>query len=160
LESKEVFDYLSYDPDTGIFTWVKPRKGVKKSKIAGRKDQNGYITICFNGTHHLAHRLAWFYTYGVFPDSNIDHKNKDRSDNRIENLRLATVSQNGGNQKHQTGRSSKYKGVSWHKRDKVWRCNFKSRHVGTFLTEELAAEAYNERAKEFYGEFASLNELP
>ena len=150
-------DYLSYEPETGLFYWIKPRKGIRKNKIAGRRDFNGYITICFDSKHYLAHRLAWWFTHGIWPTNQIDHENSLRSDNRLENLRPATISQNAGNQRPQIGRSSKFKGVSWHKKDKRWRCTFRNKHIGHFLTEQLAAEAYNEEATKFYGEFAKLN---
>lgn len=151
-------DYLDYNPETGVFTWIKPRKGIKKDKTAGRTDRNGYITICFNYSHHLAHRLAWFFVHGEWPDKAIDHINRDKKDNRIVNLRLATVPQNGANLVSTKGNST-FKGVSWHKRDKRWRAYLGTKHLGNFLTEELAAEAYNEAAFKMYGDFARLNEL-
>lgn len=94
----------------------------------------------------------------------VDHINKNPLDNRRCNLRLATVSQNAMNQAKQKNRSSKYKGVNLDKsrnRVKRWRAQIKKEgkkmHLGRFLTEKEAAEAYNAAAQELFGEFASLN---
>lgn len=152
-------DYLSYDPDTGIFMWVKPRKGIKANKVAGRKDRNGYITICFNYKHYLAHRLAWYFMLRTWPTRNVDHINGDKQDNRAENLRLSSVSENGANTSKQRRNTSGFKGVSYHKRDKRWRATLAGSHLGYFSTKELAAEAYNNAATKLYGEFARLNIL-
>ena len=100
------------------------------------------------------------------PKSHVDHINHDTLDNRRENLRVCTVSQNVINSAKPTGRySSRYKGVSFDKKKKnnVWRaCIWKDNtfhHIGNFLTEIDAAEAYNKRALELFGEFAYLNPL-
>jgi hypothetical protein len=157
--SLDIKDYLSYDPESGVFTWIKGRKGIKKDRIAGRVDSNGYITICFNYKHYLAHRLAWFYVKGEWPSGLLDHENRVKKDNRIVNLRIATYSQNGANCKGQDGKTSSHKGVSWHKRDKRWRVVLGKKHVGNYLTEDEAAVAYNKAATERYGEFARVNTL-
>jgi|TARA_Y100000034_G_C6768225_1_gene342575 hypothetical protein len=90
-----------------------------------------------------------------------DHINHDTLDNRKENLRLCTASQNHGNRQLNKNNTSGYKGVSWHKRDKRWRTAIriggKKKHLGHFKTKEEAMEAYNESAKLFFGEFARLN---
>lgn len=91
-----------------------------------------------------------------------DHINGDRTDNRRSNLRVCTRRENTRNARKTTRQtSSKYKGVCWHKRNKIWgaqiRVNGKQKYLGDFKTEEQAAHAYNEAALEFYGEFANLN---
>lgn len=91
----------------------------------------------------------------------VDHSNGDGLDNRKENLRLCTNSQNAMNKKSNTGSSSKYKGVSWKKRDKRYevyvRANKKIIYVGSSTDETEAARMYDEAAKRFFGEFARLN---
>ena len=150
-------DYLSYDKETGVFYWIKPGKGVKSNGIAGRQDRNGYITICFNYKHYLAHRLAWWWVHGEWPPETVDHKNMDKKDNRIDNLRLATRSQNSANTLGVKGSMSRFRGVSWHKRDKVWRAYLKGKHLGTFACEYCAALAHDEAAIKEYGDFARTN---
>ena len=92
----------------------------------------------------------------------IDHINHNGLDNRKANLRFATTQQNTWNKRKQKGDySSKYKGVHWVKSEKKWRavitCNKKVIYIGRFDDEEAAARAYDEKAKELFGEYASLN---
>lgn len=92
----------------------------------------------------------------------VDHKNRDVSDNRRLNLRFATPSQSCANRPRQKRNlSSKYKGVSWHKDRKKYRAiigfNGKIIHIGQYNDELLAAIAYDDAALELFGEFACLN---
>ena len=90
----------------------------------------------------------------------VDHKNHDTLDNRPANLRLCTSSQNQRNMISKTG-SSRYKGVCWYKRDKIWqvqiKINGKMKYLGRFESEIEAAEAYNKKAVELFGDFAYTN---
>jgi len=90
----------------------------------------------------------------------IDHRNREGLDNRKSNLRLATHSQNNCNRKQIQG-SSKYRGVNYVKNRKKWRAainyNRIYKHLGFFENEEDAARAYDEAAKIYHGEFATLN---
>ena len=107
-------DLLNYDPETGVITWVKPSSTkLKPGDIAGSDTGNGYRRVFVNGRKYLAHRLAWYLHYGVWPSKNIDHINGDPSDNRIENLRDVSQSVNIRNQ----GRLA---GVTWNKALKKW----------------------------------------
>jgi hypothetical protein len=98
ISKEEVQKFLHYDPETGYFTWLASKRGVKKGSRAGCLNVHGYTFIGLNYTDYLAHRLAWVYVNGEIPDGLfIDHINGKRNDNRIENLRLATPMQNGNN---------------------------------------------------------------
>lgn len=82
---------LAYDPDTGVFTRLKtdnPNPAAVVGGVAGHVQPHGYRHIRVGDHRYLAHRLAWFYVYGVWPADEIDHINRDRDDNRISNLRL------------------------------------------------------------------------
>ena len=99
------------------------------------------------------------------PSQLIDHRNGDRLDCRIDNLRYATHSQNAANragQKRET--TSKFKGVSWDKRRQMWRAYIRvagqMHHLGYFNKQTSAAKAYNKRAAKEFGEFARLNDVP
>lgn len=90
----------------------------------------------------------------------VDHRNRDGLDNRKENLRLGSQSQNLGNSKSRRG-SSKYKGVSWYARTQRWQAHLmkdgKSIGLGYFMVEEDAAKAYDAKAREVFGEYARTN---
>ena len=90
LESK-----LHYDQCSGVFTWVNS----KNNRVAGTPDYKGYISIGLNKKQYRAHRLAWFYCYGVWPKESIDHINGIKNDNRIANLRDVRDTENKRNAK-------------------------------------------------------------
>lgn len=90
---------LSYDNDTGLFTWIaKPNRNIRVGSLAGTVRKNGYLQIRLNKQSYLAHRLAWLYIYGKFPTMCLDHINGDKQDNRLCNLRTVTVAENRQNQ--------------------------------------------------------------
>jgi hypothetical protein len=94
----------------------------------------------------------------------VDHVNGDTLDNRRENLRVCTKTENQCNQRPRHTRASIYKGVGWYKRDKKWRArisvNKTNIEIGKFTCETCAARAYNEAAQIHHGEFAWLNDVP
>jgi hypothetical protein len=95
LTQERLKELLHYDPETGIFTNLTQRGGhAKKGAVAGTKNSIGYVCIRIDYDQYRAHRLAWLYVYGEFPEKFIDHMNEIRDDNRIINLRLATHQEN------------------------------------------------------------------
>jgi hypothetical protein len=146
VDAHKIRDLLNYEPLTGVFTW-KVRRGGKAvaGSTAGRLDRCGYSVIRIDGRCMMAHRLAYLYIHGVLPELEIDHINGIRSDNRIENLRLATRSENQQNlrQPRQNNKSGflgvhllKGKYVATIVRDK------KSKYLGSFDDPESAHKAY------------------
>lgn len=91
----------------------------------------------------------------------VDHIDGDGLNNRRENLRLATPAQNSANMRARPGSLSGFKGVTWSKNAKRWRAkiraNGRHRHLGYFTSEEEAARAYDDAARELHGEFACVN---
>ena len=152
-----IADFLSYDPQTGDFSWIKSPGGrVTKGSQAGRKNpKNGYIYIRFQGKDLLAHRLAWFLQTGVWPSADIDHRDRNRSNNTWRNLREGSRSQNLGNREG----AKQFKGEYHHL--KRWKAQIgvgkKTLYLGLFSTPEEAAQAYDDAALQHYGEFAVLN---
>lgn len=99
------------------------------------------------------------------PGQEIDHANGNGWDNRIENMRFCTDSQNFQNSRKRKNCSSKYKGVHYANHAKKWRAMIcapgvgKSSHIGCYSSEREAAKSYNEKAKVLFGEFANLNKM-
>jgi hypothetical protein len=95
---------------------------------------------------------------GAKPSEQVDHKNHDTLDNRIENLRLCSISQNQANRRIDSDSSSGHKGVSWHRRIGKFQARLgvlgKREHIGYFDSAEDAARAYAVRASQRFGEFA------
>lgn len=93
----------------------------------------------------------------------VDHKNGNTLDNRIENLRMCHHWQNGGNRKLNKNASSGFKGITWHEKTGKWMaqitCQGKRRHIGLFSNRLEAARAYDSAAVELFGEFASTNKM-
>lgn len=123
--------------------------------------KNGYATTFQDGKIQTLHRLICNTPKGMVTD----HINNNRLDNRRENLRIVTHKQNSHNSQKPSPEktSSRYKGVQYFKAEGVWIANImvdgKSVRIGSFQTEELAAKAYNIKAKELRGEYAYLNDI-
>lgn len=86
---------LDYNPDSGVFTWKTDRNNnAKQGSVAGCVSKgNNYVSIYVDGKQYSGHRLAWLWVYGYFPKE-LDHINRNRSDNRICNLRSVSRQQN------------------------------------------------------------------
>lgn len=154
---------LHYDPETGVFTWVKRRSGVTVGMNSGSERPDGYVNVTIDGGHYYAHRLAFFYMFGRWPVDQLDHINNHRSDNRICNLRECSQTQNKANSGIQKNNKTGYKGVSWCRTRKKYlsqiRKDKKTIHIGYFDNKTVAAESYNKRAIELFGEFALINKM-
>lgn len=159
---------LDYNPNTGSFVWKERCSPPSfNSKFAGKRAGNrkggkygNYWAICVDGTKYVAHRLAWAYVYGEWPDLDIDHIDGNGMNNTISNLRIATRSQNLMNAAKRTNNVSGIRGVSWHKQCKKWcaqiRHNKKAIHLGLFETKEAAIMARKIKEQELFGEFARV----
>ena len=139
---------LSYDKDTGIFTWEQPPKThpFLKNQVAGTLDANGYRVIRLDGEAYAVGPLAWFYITGEWPKGQIDHKNRDRDDNRWKNFRDVTASQN----QHNRG----FTGVGWLKSKRRWRVTMKlesqSHYGGLHQCFGIAVKARNALKRELH----------
>lgn len=130
--------------------------------VAGTLDSAGYrqlsVTIGGRLTNIRGHIVVYALRTGSMPSSGIDHINGNRSDNRIENLRLATQSQNLANTGIAISNKSGVRGVSWHKGANKWIANIvvmqKQIYLGLFDTLESAKIARVAASKRYFGEFA------
>lgn len=161
LSQEELKKFLHYDPYTGVF--IRIAGANKRShnrfygKIAGTDSGHGYRLIFVSGGNYYAHRLAWFYVHGEWPDI-IDHIDGDRANNRIGNLRICSKRENGCNRPAPRNNTSGFKGVIYHKASRKYAARIgssgKSIHLGLFVTAEEAAYARNQAAIRLYGDFA------
>ncbi len=164
LTQKEIRNYFDYAD--GVLYWkVKKGYAIKIGQPAGTFDETtGYYRIHVNSKLQKVHRLVFLYHHGYLPKF-VDHIDGNKKNNRIENLREATKSQNAMNQKISTRNTSGIKGVMWHKRDKKWfvqlRVNSKCHSFGYYdnkeLAELVAIEATNKLHKEFSAYKGVLN---
>lgn len=164
LTADYVRQILEYNPENGVFYW-KRRYGVMESwnvqnagKSTGWANSNGYLIITIAGKRYRAHRLAWVWMTGEWPEFDIDHIDRNRTDNRWCNLREATRSENHANRRMQHNNKLGFKGVHIHRETGKYRAQIrikgKSKHIGLFRTAEEAHAAYIAEAKVLYGEFA------
>ena len=153
------YDYLKecFDYQDGHLVWrARPLHHYKNAeamracnaKLAGKpiktKDQNGYVVVGLNKKRYYVHRLIWWLLNGELPSDQIDHKNGDRSDNSIKNLRCVDGFENHLNLKKNSRNKSGYTGVSFCNTSGKWRASVRYRHKEVlakwFDTVEEAAE--------------------
>lgn len=142
-----------YDEVTGVFTRKTSRGGFHIGTPMGRHDTYGYVQITLRGSSYLAHRLAWLYVYGVWPDTEIDHINCIRNDNSITNLRKASRQGNNQNIKtHRITNTCQMLGAS--PKDGKYQArisyNRKQYYLGFFNTKEEAHSAYVEAKRKLH----------
>ena len=154
---QELFDYKD-----GNLYWKKENKKTSASGIAGSKmidKRKGYARykVGIKNKTYYAHRIIFLYHHGYLPKF-VDHINGNSADNRIENLRPASQSQNSSNAKRFKTNTSGVKGVYWDKDTKKWRArvclNYKMIQAGSYDTLEEAAKAVKQKRLELHKEFA------
>jgi hypothetical protein len=153
LTAEVLRDALDYDPETGDFTW-RFRPNMPKQwtvRFAGKKagcvtTHHGYVSIVVFGRRYWAHRLAWLYVTGKWPEVMIDHRNGLGGDNRISNLRECDYSENQQNRMRKLGGRPGYIGVGLQKSSGRWQAyitiDYKMTHLGFFDNPEDARDAY------------------
>lgn len=169
LSADVVRELLDYDAATGQFTfrrrglhWFKSQRACNawnarfEGRPTGTDNGAGYTSLRLLGMSYKAHRVAWMWVFGKQPDGEIDHVNQDPSDNRIENLRVASRAANQQNQRR-AQRSNRSTGLLGAYRDKATgrfraaiRHNGKSLYLGQFDTAPEAHAAYVEAKRKLH----------
>ena len=160
INVERVRELLEYRPDVGgsCLVWKVDRGSnkVKGLRAGTMHYRNGYLSIGIDGVIYLAHRLVWAIMHGEDPKHIIDHINRDKLDNRIDNLRLCTNHQfdNKQNMDKYANNKSGVKGVSWFKPSGKWAAHIRVNKILIFLgyhsTIEAAAEARREAELKYF----------
>lgn len=137
---------LRYEPDTGKFIWLVHRQRARLGRVAGTIcPMYGYRMIGIDYKRYRASRLAWLYMMGEWPSELIDHRDRDRSNDKWENLRPATWKQNSENRSISPSSLSGRVGVNWQPSRNRWIAQIKhngvSRNLGRFVQLEDAIAA-------------------
>ena len=151
LTQEKLQSLLLYDQETGQFKWLHPPNGKCKNKsVAGCVKSDGYVSIGIDGKYYKAHRLAWLYVHGYFPRQ-IDHRDRNKQNNKLSNLRAADPMINGANRGLFVSNKSGHKGVFWYAKLKKWQANLTVNNVvyylGRFNSIEEAIAARTEAEK-------------
>lgn len=150
---------LRYDAASGEMHWLVTNSNrAKAGSLAGSVDVHGYRQIKIEGRVYKFHHVAWLHAHGVWPDSEIDHKDGDPLNNRLDNLRLATSSQNSWNTRPHRDSATGFKGVSRNGKKYVAAIMTRGakKRLGRFDTAEEAHHAYCVAAKLHHGQFAKV----
>ncbi len=157
INQKEVFRLFNYKNGLlirRVFVDGGGAKGVAVGSLAGK----GYLSVYIDGHPFRVHRLIFLYHYGYLPKM-VDHIDGDKLNNKIENLRGCTNSENLMNAKLSKSNTSGIKGVSLNKKIGKWcasiRVNYKRLHIGSYDDINDAAEAVRIKRIELHGEFAN-----
>ncbi len=150
LTQDRLKEVLRYAPDTGEFIWLRAKGRARIGNRAGATDAYGYRVIRVDSVLHKAHRLAWLYETGRWPEGLLDHINRVKDDNRISNLREISQSENMHNANRPT--KSGVPGVRWRGERNCWvaqiRVGYRTHVIGSFKTkgEAVAARRKAEQA--------------
>lgn len=158
ISDETIDEYFKFHND-GAVEWKKRSNSkVAAGSMAGSLRPDGYYAVQLKGHRFLLHQLIYYFHHKCEP-INIDHIDQNKTNNRISNLRSATVSQNGANRGLPINNSSGYKGVN--KKGNYWQVNIKYKgkqiHGGVFKDKHSAAKHYNAEMLRLFGEFAYLN---
>lgn len=162
LTQERLHELFTYDHATGNLIRKVSKANQPAGAVAGSVNARGHVNVQVDGGLCAAHRIVFLMVHGWLPVE-IDHINRIKTDNRVENLRPATSSQNKGNVTPNRSNTSGYRGVSLNSRSGKWHAQIKINGKQTYLgrrdTPEQAALLYNDAAIQHFGEFAYLNKV-
>ena len=129
LDQEQLKNLLNYDPLIGVFTWTNQSGIPNKNNQAGTIHHRGYRVIGILGKQYLAHRLAWLYVTGNWPEHGLDHKDHNKDNSLFDNLREATQKVNGKNQSKIKTNTSGFTGVSFYKKRNSWSVSIRENNL-------------------------------
>ena len=145
-----------YDPLTGWFTYRVHRSQRRIGTRAGSPSGHGYRRLGFDYIKIYEHQAAWLYIYDEWPPE-VDHRDGDKSNNALANLRIATRTQNNFNSKREPGQSG-LRGAYLDKRNLQWYSKIQIggqvKYLGAFDSAEEAHQAFMKAVELHHGEFA------
>lgn len=152
LTQEKVRELFDYREDGNLIWMVSTSRRIKVGDVAGSPNGDGYLRVGVNGEQYLAHRLIWLWHHGYLPENGLDHKDRIKTHNWIDNLREINRSCNKRNTANPINNSSGVKGVSWHKFTGTWvaviKVHMKNHNLGYFsdFTEAVAHRLAHEQA--------------
>ncbi len=155
-------ELFEYRPRLGVLVRRQARNGRNawKGRVVGNVDGKGYLHVSILGKFVRVHRLCFFLYHGWVPPQ-LDHRDTDRLNNRIVNLRPASQKQNAGNTRMHKHNTSGFRGVSKSTRSGLWHAQIKidgkQTYLGRFEDPVMAARCYDNAAQVHFGKFARLN---
>ena len=148
-------ELFTYEPHTGALVRRVTQRRWKAGTVIGHTGGNGYQSVEVDGNRYYTHRLIWMYVHGEDPgDLQVDHKDLNRLNNRIENLRLATNQQNQINVGRHKDRTNDLPKCVYLLPSGKYQAKINNRHIGCFDIVEEAQAAYVEAAETLHGSFA------
>lgn len=160
LTVERLRELVRYDPLTGVFTNIAPRKKVRVGDRAGTRESGRWV-ITIDYRHFPAARLAWLYMTGAWPTNQVDHEDRDPLNDAWLNLREATNKQNQENRSLDGRNKSGVKGVHWSNARSKWvaqiRHNGKTHHLGLFFDLNDAKRVRLEAESRFYTHGAKVS---
>lgn len=158
LSADYVRELFTYDSVSGDLRWAKPRQGIRIGQRAGNTCPRGYKTVVIDYRKYQVHRIIWLWVHGAWPTHEIDHRDRNASNNALRNLRDATRSNNFANKAAHSNKIGGLKGAYYDKRRGTWFSSickdYTKMYLGAFNTAEEAHAAYVAAAKRLFGEFA------
>ena len=162
MTKERLLEMFEHDARRGVLIWkAKPNRKIIIGTIAGSLNKTtGYIQVRIDGVVYSLHRLIWLYVHGTWPRDEIDHIDLNKTNNRIENLREATSSNNKCNQTVRSDSMSRVRGIYEDKRRIARRfrphvaINGKRHWLGSFASKEEAAAVRRASVVKYHGDFA------
>ena len=161
MTKEEAIQAVKYDRNTGNFWRARDSARTKIGYAVGYKNQDGYMVAKIGCRRYMLHRVAWLIEYGAWPEGEIDHINGNRADNRIENLRVVSRSQNMMNSRAKSTNKLGIKGVRQMPNGmfqaRITR-DRKCHHLGTFSSFQEATRAWQAAADQIHGDYKVLKQ--